>query len=127
MSLVGRHRWWRKGEEAGNGGGEESARAEKVEFEEFKENKLLFDQRFSDVCCFRWRVLALKVKFGLGANFLAVKKRNLNDISTFIDQETEVVNCFYEDENTSLWAFDNDKTIFRKPQKKIRWTWKGNV
>jgi len=37
----------------------------------------------------RWRVLALKVKFGLGANVLAVKKRNLNDISTFIDQETE--------------------------------------
>merc|ERR1712083_124919 len=37
----------------------------------------------------RWRVLALKVKFGLGANFLAIKKRNLNDISTFIDHETE--------------------------------------
>merc|ERR1712126_667585 len=37
----------------------------------------------------RWRVLALKVKFGLGANVLAVKKRNLNDITTFIDQETE--------------------------------------
>merc|ERR1712198_48435 len=37
----------------------------------------------------RWRVLALKVKFGLGANFLAIKKRNLNDINTFIDQETE--------------------------------------
>merc|ERR1711936_896815 len=37
----------------------------------------------------RWRVLALKVKFGLGANVLAIKKRNLNDISTFIDQETE--------------------------------------
>merc|ERR1711962_91128 len=37
----------------------------------------------------RWRVLALKVKFGLGANVLAIKKRNLSDISTFIDQETE--------------------------------------
>merc|ERR1712198_71876 len=37
----------------------------------------------------RWRVLALKVEFGLGANFLAIKKRNLNDINTFIDQETE--------------------------------------
>merc|ERR1711962_1657492 len=37
----------------------------------------------------RWRVLALKVKFGLGANVLAIKKRNLNDISTFIEQETE--------------------------------------
>ena len=34
----------------------------------------------------------MKVKFGLGANFLAIKKRNLNDISTFIDHETEVVN-----------------------------------
>merc|ERR1712107_971353 len=37
----------------------------------------------------RWRVLALKVKFGLGANVLAIKKRNLSDISTFIDQDTE--------------------------------------
>ena len=51
--------------------------------------------RSSDVCWLRWRVLALKVKFGLGANFLAIKKRNLNDINTFIDQETEVVNYFY--------------------------------
>ena len=34
----------------------------------------------------------MKVKFGLGANVLAIKKRNLNDISTFIDQETEVGN-----------------------------------
>ena len=34
----------------------------------------------------------MKVKFGLGANVLAIKKRNLNDISTFIDKETEVGN-----------------------------------
>ena len=34
----------------------------------------------------------MKVKFGLGANVLAIKKRNLSDISTFIDQETEVGN-----------------------------------
>ena len=53
--------------------------------------------RSGDVCWFRWRVLALKVKFGLGANFLAVKKRNLNDISTFIDQETEVVNYYFHE------------------------------
>merc|ERR1719228_2393198 len=37
----------------------------------------------------RWRVLALKVKFGLGASVLALKKRNMNDISTFIDKESE--------------------------------------
>ena len=53
----------------------------------------------SDVCWFRWRVLALKVKFGLGANFLAIKKRNLNDINTFIDQETEVVSIFITSRN----------------------------
>ena len=51
----------------------------------------ILKQKYFDVL-FRWRVLALKVKFGLGANVLAVKKRNLNDITTFIDQETEVVN-----------------------------------
>ena len=38
----------------------------------------------------RWRVLALKVRFGLGAAQLAVKKRNMNDITSFIDHETEV-------------------------------------
>merc|ERR1711874_194062 len=37
----------------------------------------------------RWRVLALKVKFGLGASMLALKKRNLNDIDSFIDKESE--------------------------------------
>ena len=54
----------------------------------------------------RWRVLALKVKFGLGANFLAIKKRNLNDINTFIDQETEVVDYCYPSSST----FENQKT-----------------
>merc|ERR1712098_1042842 len=37
----------------------------------------------------RWRVLGLKVKFGLSANLMAVKKRNLNDLNSFIDKETE--------------------------------------
>merc|ERR1712098_386404 len=37
----------------------------------------------------RWRVLGLKVKFGLSANLMAVKKRNLNDLNSFIDRETE--------------------------------------
>ena len=55
----------------------------------------------------------MKVKFGLGANFLAVKKRNLNDITTFIDQETEVVNFLStsENEKTSLCSSENHKTI----------------
>ena len=59
----------------------------------------------------------MKVKFGLGANFLAVKKRNLNDITTFIDQETEVVN-YYFDQHLKMrrhvcvhLANDNHKTI----------------
>ena len=51
-------------------------------------------------------MLALKVKFGLGANFLAIKKRNLNDINTFIDQETEVVDYCYH----SFSTFENQKT-----------------
>merc|ERR1712098_300787 len=37
----------------------------------------------------RWRVLGLKVKFGLSANLMAVKKRNMNDLNSFIDKETE--------------------------------------
>ena len=55
----------------------------------------------SDTSCLRWRVLALKVKFGLGANVLAIKKRNLNDISTFIDQETEVGNLIFNQQAES--------------------------
>ena len=71
--------------------------------------------RRCDVWWFRWRVLALKVKFGLGANFLAVKKRNLNDITTFIDQETEVVNylcqhlCLSENHKTNQEATKEDQ------------------
>ena len=71
---------------------------------------------------FRWRVLALKVKFGLGANFLAIKKRNLNDISTFIDHETEVVN-----EASLNLKIENENQTFRKQRKKIRWTWRENA
>ena len=38
----------------------------------------------------RWRVLGLKIKFGLGAQAMAVKRRNLADATSFIDKETEV-------------------------------------
>ena len=64
----------------------------------------------------------MKVKFGLGANFLAIKKRNLNDISTFIDHETEVVN-----EACLNLKIGNENQTFRKQRKKIRWTWKENA
>jgi len=37
----------------------------------------------------RWRVLGMKIKFGLGAQAMAVKRRNLQDASSFIDKETE--------------------------------------
>jgi len=37
----------------------------------------------------RWRVLGMKIKFGLGAQSLATKKRNLADASTFIEKESE--------------------------------------
>merc|ERR1712071_339318 len=36
----------------------------------------------------RWRILGMKIKFGLGAQ-LAVKKRNLKDSESFIDKESE--------------------------------------
>ena len=85
--------------------------------------------------CFRWRVLALKVKFGLGANVLAIKKRNLNDISTFIDQETEVGNPIFnqqaESDQTLNWRLTNEAFTssihHRKQRKKIRWTWRENA
>ena len=38
----------------------------------------------------RWRVLGMKIKFGLGAQAMALKQRNLKDASSFIDTETEV-------------------------------------
>merc|ERR1711997_37642 len=37
----------------------------------------------------RWRVLGMKIKFGLGAQAMALKQRNLKDASSFIDRETE--------------------------------------
>eukprot|EP00092_Neocalanus_flemingeri_P093881 GFUD01119351.1.p1 GENE.GFUD01119351.1~~GFUD01119351.1.p1 ORF type:complete len:158 (+),score=51.73 GFUD01119351.1:33-506(+) len=37
----------------------------------------------------RWRMLGWKIKFGLGAQALAVKKRNLKDADSFIDKESE--------------------------------------
>ena len=38
----------------------------------------------------RWRVLGMKIKFGLGAQSMALKQRNLKDASSYIDKETEV-------------------------------------
>ena len=38
----------------------------------------------------RWRVLGMKIKFGLGAQAMALKQRNVKDASSFIDRETEV-------------------------------------
>ena len=78
----------------------------------------------------------MKVKFGLGANVLAIKKRNLNDISTFIDQETEVgnpmsripdqtQNCNSRKRLCSTLYFFN--TSGRKQRKKIRWTWRESA
>ena len=43
----------------------------------------------------RWRVLGMKIKFGLGAQALAVKRRNLLDATSFIDKESEVMVAVY--------------------------------
>merc|ERR1712032_202758 len=37
----------------------------------------------------RWRVLGMKIKFGLVTQAMAVKRRNLQDASSFIDKESE--------------------------------------
>merc|ERR1712179_362948 len=37
----------------------------------------------------RWRILGMKIKFGLGAQAMAVKRRNLRDVDSFIDKESE--------------------------------------
>merc|ERR1711915_807617 len=37
----------------------------------------------------RWRILGMKIKFGLGAQAMAVKRRNLKDAESFIDKESE--------------------------------------
>ena len=39
----------------------------------------------------RWTVLGMKIKFGLAAQAMSVKRRNTKDASSFIDRETEVV------------------------------------
>ena len=38
----------------------------------------------------RWRVLGMKIKFGLVTQAMAVKRRNIQDASSFIDKESEV-------------------------------------
>ena len=38
----------------------------------------------------RWRILGMKIKFGLGTQAMAVKRRNLRDVDSFIDKESEV-------------------------------------
>ena len=38
----------------------------------------------------RWRILGMKIKFGLGTQAMAVKRRNLKDADSFIDKESEV-------------------------------------
>ena len=46
----------------------------------------------------RWRVLGMKIKFGLVAQAMAVKRRNIQDASSFIDKESEVreaIKIFY--------------------------------
>ena len=37
----------------------------------------------------------MKIKFGLGAQALAVKRRNLLDATSFIDKESEVMVAVY--------------------------------
>lgn len=45
----------------------------------------------------RWRILGMKIKFGLGAQALATKRRNIQDASSFIDRESEVIRFLGDD------------------------------
>ena len=68
----------------------------------------------------RWRVLGMKIKFGLGAQAMALKHRNMKDSSSFIDKETEV--------NPALKQSCSALTIlFRKQVRRISWIWRANV
>ena len=66
----------------------------------------------------RWRVLFMKIKFGLGAQAMAMKRRNLGDASSFIERETEVKNYIVSLMNISF---------IRKPQRKISWISRASV
>lgn len=68
----------------------------------------------------RWRVLAMKIKFGLGAQAMAMKRRNVADASSFIDKETEVSGGY-------LSGDTGGTTLFRRPRKRISWIWRVNV
>ena len=68
----------------------------------------------------RWRVLGMKIKFGLGAQAMALKQRNLKDASSFIDKETEVTTAL----NSSCSALT---ILFRKQVRRISWIWRANV
>merc|ERR1712243_26605 len=37
----------------------------------------------------RWRILGMKIKFGLGTQAMAVKRRKRRDVESFIDKESE--------------------------------------
>merc|ERR1711862_971519 len=37
----------------------------------------------------KWRILGMKIKFGLGTQAMAVKRRNMKDAESFIDKESE--------------------------------------
>ena len=62
----------------------------------------------------------MKIKFGLGAQAMAMKRRNVADASSFIDKETEVSGGY-------LSGDTGGTTLFRRPRKRISWIWRVNV
>ena len=69
----------------------------------------------------RWRVLGMKIKFGLGAQTLAVKRRNMKDAESFIDKESEVRN------KSQYFNIFFHEFISRRLRRKTSWTWKGGA
>ena len=69
----------------------------------------------------RWRVLGMKIKFGLGAQTLAVKRRNMKDAESFIDKESEVIN---KSQHFNIFFHE---FISRRLRRKPSWTWRGGA
>ena len=68
----------------------------------------------------RWRILGMKIKFGLGAQALAVKKRNLKDADSFIDKESEV-------NGDIICEYYVDFLFCRRLPRRTSWTWRGSA
>ena len=62
----------------------------------------------------------MKIKFGLGAQGMAVKRGNLKDADSFSDKESEVNLIIIQDHHTYFLNC-------RRLPMRTRWTWRGSA